>query len=63
MKLQSDRNFLDPEVEDSVRVSIPQVDWGKTSAGNILAYVTEMIDHKFFSVHFNRSEFVILHRK
>lgn len=32
IKLQSDRNFPDREAGDSVRVSIPQVDRGKTDA-------------------------------
>lgn len=50
MKLQSDKNFPDPKVGDTVRVHIPQVDRGKTDARNVLACILEVTDDKFFKL-------------
>lgn len=41
------KNFPDPEIGDSVRVAIPQVDLGKTDARNILAHMIT-VTLKFF---------------
>jgi len=50
MKLRSDRNFPNPEVGDTVRVPIPQVDRGKTDAKNLLACILEITDENLFKL-------------
>ena len=72
MKLASDRNFPDPDVGDSVRVRVPDVDKGKTDARSILACVTEVTTDGFFKLGtrngilkqlYDRSQFELCHER
>lgn len=71
-KLQSDRNFPNPIIGDTVRVTIPQFDRGKTDARNVLACILEVTENNFFKLGtqkgvlkqlYCRSQFQLCHEK
>lgn len=43
------KNFLDPEIGDTVRITIPQIDLGNTDARNVLEREMKVI-LKFFNI-------------
>lgn len=72
MRIQSDANFPDPAVGDTVRVQIPDVDRAKTDARSVLACVLEVTEDKFFKLGtssgilkqlYARSQFSLCHEK
>ena len=72
MEMRSDLNFPDPEVGDTVRIKVPDVDRCKTEARSVLACVLEKTPDKFFKLGtssgelkqlYVRSQFMLCHEK
>lgn len=68
----SDANFPNPDIRDTVRVQIPDVDWAKTDAHSLLACVMERTEDNFYHLGtpngvleqlYSRSQFLVCHEK
>ncbi|KAK7605083.1 hypothetical protein V9T40_006941 [Parthenolecanium corni] len=72
MRKKSDANFPNPDVGDTVRVQVPDVDRGKTDARSILACVIEKTEDGFYRLGtregiinslYARSQFALSHEQ